>query len=315
MITQVDDGHPVGPGEIGDNVTSSASMPKVVAMMLKHLNLHGGERVLEIGTGTGWNAALLAHRLGADRVTSIEIDPGVSAHARTALSDAGFGGVTVITGNGAFGYPPHAPYDRTIATVACTQVPYAWVEQTRPGGRIVAPSWALDYHGLLAVLTVTEDGTAVGQFVDDVSFMRLRDQRIDPRYQVFSYTDDEHEHATVTDTDIHPAEVASGDYALGAIIAIGTRVADCRMDYCPSTDPDSNNGVLWLTDHDSGSWARLYYDHSSGAPYPVRQYGPRKLWDEVETAHSWWVEHDRPDADRWRFTVTPERQQIELLNP
>lgn len=315
VITQVDDGRPVGPGEVGDNVTSSASMPKVVALMLKHLDVHGRERVLEIGTGTGWNAALLAHRLGADRVTSIEIDPQVASHARKALSDTGFGAVTVITGDGALGYPPEAPYDRLIATVGSIQIPYAWVEQTRPGGRIVAPSWALDYHGLLAVLTVTQDGTATGQFVDDVSFMRLRNQRIDPRYHVFSYTDEEHEQATVIETGIHPAEVASGDYALGAIIAVGTRVHGCRMGYFPSKDPESNNGILWLVDHDSGSWARQYYDHDSGAPYLVRQYGPRKLWDEVDAAHGWWVDQGKPGADRWRFTVTPVGQHIELVSP
>ncbi|MGH3929363.1 MAG: hypothetical protein ACRDTF_05235 [Pseudonocardiaceae bacterium] len=187
--------------------------------------------------------------------------------------------------------------------------------QTRPGGRIVAPCWALEYHGLLAALTVRENGTATGHFVDDASFMRLRDQRIDRRYQVFSYTDDEHEQADVTETEIHPAEVASRDYAFGAIIAIGTRVADCRMGYFPSKDSVSHDGILWLTDHDSGSWARLYYDHDAGAPYTVRQYGPRRLWDEVAAAHSWWVDQGKPDSGRWRFTVTPEEQRIDLIGP
>lgn len=169
--------------------------------------------MLEIGTGTGWDAALLAHRLGAEQITTIEIDPDVAAHARKALSDAGYGGVTTVVGDGALGYPPDAPYDRLTATVACTQLPYAWVAQTRPGGRIVAPSWALDYYGMLLALTVAEDGTAAGHFVDDVSFMVLRDQRTHPRYQVFRYTGEEHEQATVTETGIRPAEVASGGYA------------------------------------------------------------------------------------------------------
>lgn len=247
-------------------------------------------------------------------------DPEVAAHARTALSDAGYGGVTTIVRDGALGYSPGAPYDRLIATVACTQMPYTWVAQTRPGGRIVAPSWALDYCGMLLALTVADDGTAAGQFVGDVSFMILRDQRIPQRYQVFSYTDEEHEHATVTETDLHPAEVASGSYSRGAVIAIGTRVPGCRMGYFPSKAPAASrggydNGVLWLIDHDSGSWARLYYDHDSDGPYPVYQYGPRRLWDEVETAHAWWVAQGRPDAGRWRFTVTPQGQQIELVSP
>ncbi|MGH3925598.1 MAG: hypothetical protein ACRDTT_22530, partial [Pseudonocardiaceae bacterium] len=82
----------------------------------------------------------------------------------------------------------------------------------------------LDYHSLFLVLTVPEDGTAAGQAVDHVSFMRLRHQRADPRYDVFRSTDAEEQQAAVTETCVHPAEVASGDYALGAVIAIGTRV-------------------------------------------------------------------------------------------
>jgi hypothetical protein len=67
-----------------------------------------------------------------------------------------------------------------------------------------------------------------------------------------------------------------------------------------------------LADHRSGSWARLQYDHDGGPPYLVRQFGTRRLWDEVQAAHQWWVEQGRPDADRWRFTVTPDGQRIDL---
>jgi protein-L-isoaspartate(D-aspartate) O-methyltransferase len=312
VVTQVDDGAPAGPGEEGDLPTSSASMPTVVAAMLKHLDVHGGERVCEVGTGTGWNAALLAHRLGAERVTTVEIDPEVATHARKALSDAGFSRVITITGDGSLGYPPQAPYDRVIATVGSKYVPYSWVEQTRPGGRIVAPSWALNYYGLLLALTVREDGIAVGHFVDDASFMMLRDQRAHRSRQVISDTD-EYEQATVTETELHPAEVASGSYSRGAVIAIGTRVPDCRSDYFPSREPGSNDGTLRLVDHISGSWARLRYDHDAGPPYLVRQFGPRRLWDEVQAAYQWWVDQGSPTAERWRFTVTPRGQRVELV--
>lgn len=310
VVTQVDDGAPVGP-DGGDLPTSSTSMPSVVAAMLKYLDVHGGERVCEIGTGTGWNAALLAHRLGADRVTTIEIDPEVAAHARKALSEAGFGGVTTITGDGSSGYPPRAPYERVIATVGSKYIPYAWVEQTRPGGRIVAPSWALDYYGLLLVLTVNEDGTASGHFVDDASFMMLRDQRAHRVRQAINDTDD-YEHADISETELHPADVASGSNSRGAVIAIGTRVPDCRSDYFPSRDRDSKDGTLRLVDHVSGSWARLSYDHTGGLPYTVRQFGPRRLWDEVEAAHQWWVDQGSPTAARWLFTVTPHGQWVHL---
>jgi SAM-dependent methyltransferase len=103
--------------------TSSTSMPSVVAEMLHALRIEPGMSVLELGTGTGWNAALLAHRLGAQNVTLIEIDPDISAHARRALASAGYGAVTVITGDGALGYDVRAPYDRVLSTACVYRVP------------------------------------------------------------------------------------------------------------------------------------------------------------------------------------------------
>lgn len=87
LATQIDDGTP-GPGL----PTSSASGPVIVAVMLAALDAREGHQVLEIGTGTGYNAALLAHRLGAERVASVEIDPEVAVRARKALAGAGYGG-------------------------------------------------------------------------------------------------------------------------------------------------------------------------------------------------------------------------------
>lgn len=198
-----------------------------------------------------------------------------------------------------------------IATVACRDVPYAWVAQTRPGGRIVVPSWILAYHGLLLALTVGADGTASGHVVDEVSFMMLRKQRVHRRRRPVTDAAD-YPLATITETELHPADVASVDYSPGAVIAIGARVPDCRSDYFPSADLDSNGGTLRLVDHRSGSWARLHCQ-DSGPPYPVHQFGPRRLWDEVQAAHQWWIDNGSPGLDRWLVTVTPQGQRIELL--
>jgi SAM-dependent methyltransferase len=129
----------------GFEVTSSASMPTVVAQMLTALQIEPGMRVLEIGTGTGYNAALLAHRLGASAVVSVEIGPTVAKHARDALAAAGYGAIRVITGDGAQGYPPGAPYDRVISTAAAAEMPYAWMAQTNPGGLVLTP-WGTAYY-------------------------------------------------------------------------------------------------------------------------------------------------------------------------
>lgn len=116
VITQVDDGHPIGPGLTGNEISSSASKPTVVAQMLTALQAEPGMSVLKIGTGTGYRAALLAHRLGGQNVTSIEINAAVAAPARKALTAAACGDVTVVTGDGAAGYPPRAQGSRSPAT-------------------------------------------------------------------------------------------------------------------------------------------------------------------------------------------------------
>ncbi|MGH4017722.1 MAG: methyltransferase domain-containing protein [Pseudonocardiaceae bacterium] len=310
VVTQVDDGHP-GPDPRRWTATSSASMPLMVAEMLAALDVHDGHRVLEVGTGTGWNAALLAHRLGADQVTSIEIDPDVATRARKALSDAGFGGVTVITDDGALGYPRDAPYDRVIATAACQHIPYPWVEQTRPGGQILTP-WANPYFdGGLVALTVGDGGAACGRIVSRSWFMWLRQQRV-PRDPLSDIVCPEEQRAELpsTWTDVHPHHVV-GDY--GAQLAISLRVSQCRHLYSPF-DEGEGNGMLWFIDPWSRSWASLTHTtpDASDGEFQVQQFGPRQLWDEVETAHRWWVDAGSPDADRWRFTVTPDGQRVEL---
>ncbi len=302
VSTQVDDGHPIGEDGCGFEVTSSASMPAVVAQMLAALQVEPGMRVLESGTGTGYNAALLAHRLGAPNIVSVEIDPAVAEHARHALAAAGFGPVSVITGDGTDGYPPRAPYDRVISTAAAAEVPHAWVAQTRPGGLVLTPWGTAYYPGGLLALTVDRDGTASGRIVGPASFMWLRAQRI-PRYTIGQIMRRE-DAAAVSTTDLHPWH-AAGD--ANAATAIGLRVPRCENFYHPE---DSHTGTLYLVDQHSRSWATLHT--TAEPPYEVRQGGQRKLWDETETAYRWWIDAGRPALDAWRFTITPSGQQVEL---
>ncbi|MGK4586222.1 methyltransferase domain-containing protein [Kitasatospora sp. HPMI-4] len=175
IVTQWDDGEHQG-AEPGTVPTSSASMPSLVASMLDDLQAEPGMRVLEQGTGTGWNAALLSHRLGDANVTTVEIDPAVSAQARAALEGAGYR-PTVVCADGALGYPEGAPYDRITATYGLRQIPRAWIEQLRPGGLILAP-FGTHYSDALVRLTVSGDGTASGPFLQPVEFMKMRAQRL-----------------------------------------------------------------------------------------------------------------------------------------
>ncbi|MFE1956809.1 methyltransferase domain-containing protein [Streptomyces sp. NPDC059479] len=117
---------------------SSSSQPSLMARMLAELDVRDGDRVLEIGAGTGYNAALLCHRLGDKFVTTMDLDPEITESARAHLATAGYR-PAVVTGDGARGCPERAPFDRIIATCTLPSVPTAWLEQCRPGARILAP--------------------------------------------------------------------------------------------------------------------------------------------------------------------------------
>ena len=106
---------------------------------------------------------------------------------------------------------------------------------------------------------------------------------------------------------LHPYHVA-GDY--DASLAISLRVADCANIYCP-VDGRCEEYRVAFVDPSSDSWATVHY-RPGAEEYPVHQFGPRHLWDEVETAYHWWVDAGSPKADRWRLTVTPHEQLIWL---
>ncbi len=143
---------------------SSSSQPSLMALMLAALRVEDGDRVLEIGAGTGYNAALLSYRLGDAYVTTIDLDPEITESARAHLAAAGYH-PTVVTGDGARGVPERAPFDRIIATCTLASVPRAWIGQCRPGALILAPMAT----GLV-VLTVRDAGHAEGRFLHTPAF-------------------------------------------------------------------------------------------------------------------------------------------------
>ncbi|MFG2191672.1 methyltransferase domain-containing protein [Streptomyces sp. NPDC048639] len=143
---------------------SSSSQPSLMAQMLEVLDVRDGDRVLEVGAGTGYNAALLSHRLGEKRVTTVDLDREITDSARGHLAAAGYRPV-VLRGDGAHGCPSRAPYDRILATCALRSVPHAWLEQCRPGGLVLTPLAT----GLL-VLRVSGAGQAEGRFLNTSAY-------------------------------------------------------------------------------------------------------------------------------------------------
>ncbi|MFG2227854.1 methyltransferase domain-containing protein [Streptomyces sp. NPDC048644] len=306
ITTQWDDGAYSGPGK-GKSPSSSNSMPAMVFSMLDALGVEPGQTVLEIGTGTGWNAALLSHRLGAESVVSVEVDEASAEGARTRLNLAGFRPL-VHVGDGAQGYPERAPYDRLIATCSIGSVPLAWRDQVRPGGVIVTP-WGPTYGGeAVARLAVAEGGTASGPFMGSSAFMRMRAQRkqLPP---TGAYLDGREWPGTGgrSDTTLSPDDV--GDWV--HMFAIGVQIPDlfCRVEW-------GENGAyrLWLMDTGVTSWATADYEKGHEA-FPVVQSGARRLWNELEQAWRWWADVGRPGFDRFGLTVDGDGERVWLDSP
>jgi protein-L-isoaspartate O-methyltransferase len=307
IVTQVDNGE-LDNGR-GIVPTSSSSAPRVMTKMLDLLDVREGMRILEIGAGTGYNAALMAQKATSGHVTTIEVDAGIAEHARTTLGKTGLP-VTVITGDGTLGYPENAPYDRVVATAGARRVPYTWVEQAnRSGGRIVLPLAVGFACEEFLCLNVNDDGTAQGRFHGSASFMRLRNQRDNKVLWRVS----------------HPDDVEYYGEDLGGIQAATTRTYHNE----PFTDFETGfamgirlpgwvagrrplDGVILLSHFASESWATLILGDGE---HWVYHEGPRRLWDEFEAAYQWWVDAGRPEPTRFGVTVTPEGQIFWLDSP
>ncbi|MGM1061036.1 methyltransferase domain-containing protein [Saccharothrix sp. Mg75] len=269
--------------------TSSSSMPTIMAIMLEALDAAPGDTVLEIGTGTGYNAALLAHALGDDAVTSIDVDPGVLARATARLTAAGYH-PTCVEGDGERGHPPRAPYDRVLGTCAVARVPTAWLEQTAPGGLVVTTFTRAIGAGLVR-LTV-RDGVATGRVLpEDGRFMPLRAH--DQAWAVEPLVGAATAPAGTSRTTLLPAR-AVVDPASGFEFFAGLELSGVAV----AGDP------VRLV-HPDGSWAR----HRGAV---VDQGGPRALWDVAEAAYRQWKTLGKPRRQHFAFTAGPDGQRFRL---
>ncbi|MFI0716220.1 methyltransferase domain-containing protein [Streptomyces inhibens] len=294
----------------GDMVpSSSASMPSVVVRMLMDLDVQAGQRVLEIGTGTGFNAALLSFLFGAENVTSLDVDPRLTRQAQRALKASGQQ-PEVVCADGAGGWQPNAPYDRILSTCSVRAVPLAWLEQISPGGLIVTPwdtGWC-NFGTLIA--TKQPDGTAEGVLAAYGAFMLMRAQQADVELHRDVLRDGQVPERSVT--ELSPWSVAGND--LDAQMHIGLHVAGTWHSW--DTETDEAHTRLWLADDEATSWAGVDYDGRQTSTFAVAQYGPRRLWDEVAQAYEEYVAAGRPGVHRHRLRFTPDgrrtRHQVTL---
>ncbi len=161
--------------ESDGTVLSSSSQPSMMAIMLRQLRLRKGDNVLEIGAGTGYNAAVMQTIVGErGNVTSVELDNLLAQRASTNLQKARLGSaINIVSADGAMGYAPRAAYDRIIATVAVWDIPPAWVKQLKHDGVMVAPIW-LESMQVSAAFVLQPDGTLFSRNNIPCGFIPLR---------------------------------------------------------------------------------------------------------------------------------------------
>ncbi|MER7703728.1 methyltransferase domain-containing protein [Kitasatospora sp. NPDC097605] len=282
LVTEVDD----APGaEVGGVATSSSTAPGLMAEMLDALDVRPGDRVLEVGTGTGYNAALLCHLAGAGNVTTVDRTAHLVEAARERLG----ADVAVVRADGVHGCPGGGPFDRVIATCSVRRIPRAWLDQCVTGGLIVAPIGNALGGGAVACLTKLPDGGAAGRFLHrPAAFMPLR--------------------ADGNAAAVH--DVPTGGRRRTSVV--GARVLDDHgfSFWAGLRLPPAVVRVGGGTLHDPTDGSTAHVDDHPGRPSTVTTAGPRDLWQLVEAARTTWRRHHRPRREWFTLTIAPGGPQL-----
>ncbi|MEU0521975.1 methyltransferase domain-containing protein [Streptosporangium sp. NPDC006007] len=253
------------------------------------------DKVLEIGTGTGYSTSLMCQRLGQEAITSIEYDQEVAVRARKAIAEAGYA-PTLVVGDGLLDYDENAEYDQLIATCSVRTIPPSWMWQVRVGGTITTPMWGWMGGVAFAHLTLTEDGTASGRFLKDaLYFMTARSHLPPSRPPMVS--------------DIGEARPSRID---PSILSDETALWVAQL-AVPRAQHSWREDTTFLVDVSTGSRANTRPDPAGG--WTVYQHGPIKLWDEVEEAILTWQGAGCPHQSGFGLTVTRREQRVWLGGP
>jgi len=283
--------------ENGQRVTvSSSTKPGLMVRMLETLAVQDGHRVLEIGTGTGYNAGLLAHRLGDERVFSVDIGTKLVDAAHDRLAELGYA-PTLAAVHGAGGLPDHAPFDRIIATCSVPAVPWAWADQVREGGLVLVDVKRGTHAGNLVLLRRHADRLE-GRFLPKwAGFMTIRDTDDAPTVR----------HATVQPEDGERSSTRLDPQPWTAVVPWFLAQSRLPRQLVFGYRGLGENGPKWATfAGDDGSWCAVRTKADEHGRREVRQAGPVDIWDQLERVHETWEALDRPGWDRLGLTVTPD---------
>ncbi|AGM03031.1 methyltransferase domain-containing protein [Amycolatopsis keratiniphila] len=273
--------------------TSSSSQPAIMAIMLEELRVADGHRVLEIGTGTGYNTALLCHRLGAGLVYTVDIDPELVDAARKRLAEIGYV-PSCAAADGAEGFPAGVLYDRVICTCSVSSIPPAWLAQTMPGGLILT-TLNRPIGGGLVRIVAGEGATGHGRVLArDGRFMPLRAHRF--------------KQSKVPEGEVtwRPTRLP-----MGVITEVRSRF-EFFAGLCLPGVTASRDGRSTAMVHPDGSWLR---HRQAGDGFEVAEGGPRRLWEIVEAAYEEWLDLGEPGRDRFGLSLNGDEQVIWLDSP
>lgn len=271
--------------------TSEATLPSLTVRMLELARVQDGDTLLDVGTGTGYSAALACKRLGEDRVHSIDVDSYLTDVAQRRL--AGLDMWPDIENRDATG-PLPGVYDRIVSTVGVRPVPASWLEALKPGGRLVTP---IEGTSLIITAVKQDDGTAIGRVEwERAAFMPARhgvDYPIEPR-KLLASADGDSDDATV---GRYPVIDIAQAWDLAAMLAIS--VPGVVYDY-----KETGLARVVRMAHPDGSWARAIAAHTH--PPAVHQGGPRNLWDTLDELRTYWLEHGELPLRDARVLMRPD---------
>jgi protein-L-isoaspartate O-methyltransferase len=281
LVTRVGAVHAdqAGPGSRHEGrPSSSATMPRLVLDMYRRARLYDGADILDVGTGSGYGAALLTARYGSGRVTSIDVDGYLTAAAASRLSGLGLH-PAIVTCDAAGELP--GTFDRIVPMVSLPAIPPSWLAALRPEGRLV---FSLAGGPVLITARKTADGGAAGRVeYERAGFMAARHGTGCPARHLVPGVAEDAEGDEVT-TSPYPVVDPAWGWELDAVLSVTAPGLACSA----TTSPDTGITTTWIT-HPDGSWARAC--GRPGQPATVHQAGPRRLWDILDAVRADWLTH------------------------
>ena len=282
---------------------SSSTKPDLMMRMLETLDVHDGHRVLEVGTGTGYNAALLAHRLGDERVFSIDVDTDLIAAARQRLTAIGYH-PQLTARDGIEGWPEHGPYDRIIVTCSVPRVPWTWAQQLTLGGKVLADLKVGTGAGNLVLLDRYDDRVE-GRFTKRwAGFMGMRHGGTTTASPSRAPKAEISQQRVTT----APAQPWNTDREVW-LLACLTLPANLQYGY--NLDPTTRTPKGAALSAPDGSWCEIALTTTTDdGSRQLREGGPTPLWVQIEDAYQRWNQWNQPGWERFGLTATQQAQWV-----